>query len=216
MFLSLESRFCPGFEGEGVDGHAITSRAVKAFGGALRASEINAQPSGPPRPAQPASGRVATDTGRCIRVGSDWDEERPPRKLGAGFSLVPRAPAHASMTLDGSSPRSPPSAARHRGARPRRRARVAPAIIEHLGGRRLMGAGGCRGAFGVTLLFALALIAHGFCAARRELNLRPPPMAGPAAPRYGLKEIHRFTASSTKAPRGALGGLRAAWRVGPV
>ena len=29
---------------------------------------------------------------------------------------------------------------------------------------------------------------RGFCAARRELNLRPPPMAGPAAPRYGLGE----------------------------
>ena len=47
-----------------------------------RASEINAQPSEPPGPAQPASGRVATYTGRGIRVGRDWDEERPSRKLG--------------------------------------------------------------------------------------------------------------------------------------
>ena len=58
-----------------------------------------------------------------------------------------------------------------------------------------MGAGGCRGAFGVTLQFALALIPRGFCAARRELNLRPPPMAGPAAPRYGLGESADFTAA---------------------
>jgi len=55
-------------------------------------------------------------------------------------------------------------------------------------GRRLMGAAGCSGAFGVTLQLALALIARGFCSTRRELNLRPPPMAGPAAPRYGLGE----------------------------
>jgi hypothetical protein len=34
-----------------------------------------------------------------------------------------------------------------------------------------MGAAGCRGAFGVTLQFALALSPRGFCARRRELNL---------------------------------------------
>lgn|SRR5882724_6400541 len=34
-----------------------------------------------------------------------------------------------------------------------------------------MGAAGCRGAFGVTLQFALALSTRGFCGARRELNL---------------------------------------------
>ena len=51
-----------------------------------------------------------------------------------------------------------------------------------------MGAAGCSGAFGVTLQLALALIARGFCSTRRELNLRPPPMAGPAAPGYGLGE----------------------------
>ena len=61
--------------------------------------------------------------------------------------------------------------ARRHGARLRRRARVAPACIEHLGGRRLMGAVGCRGAFGVTLQFALALRTRGFCATVRELNL---------------------------------------------
>jgi len=38
-------------------------------------------------------------------------------------------------------------------------------------GRRLMGAAGCRGAFGVTLQFVLALSARGFCTTRRELNL---------------------------------------------
>jgi len=34
-----------------------------------------------------------------------------------------------------------------------------------------MGAAGCRGAFGVTLQFALALRTRGFCSKRRELNL---------------------------------------------
>src|SRR6188768_3372455 len=66
-----------------------------------------------------------------------------------------------------------PSACRPVAAEPAfgRRARVAPACIEHLGGRCLMGAVGCRGAFGVTLQFALALRTRGFCATVRELNL---------------------------------------------
>ena len=45
-----------------------------------------------------------------------------------------------------------------------------------------MGALGSVGPAGVTLLFAIARRARGSCATVRELNLRPPPNAGPAAP----------------------------------
>jgi len=52
-----------------------------------------------------------------------------------------------------------------------------------------MGAAGCRGAFGVTLQFALALIARGSCATERELNLRSPPRVGPAAPGHAFGDL---------------------------
>jgi len=55
--------------------------------------------------------------------------------------------------LGGLSPRSPPSAVSEGRSR----------ALWRLGGRRLMGSAGCRGAFGVTLQFALALIERGFC-----------------------------------------------------
>ena len=54
--------------------------------------------------------------------------------------------ARRGATLGGLSPRGLLSEARRRGARPRRRARVAPAPIGHLGKRRLLGAVGERGA----------------------------------------------------------------------
>ncbi len=64
-------------------------------------------------------------------------------------------------------------------------------------GRRLMGAAGCRGAFGVTLQFALALSTRGFCNARRELNLahrrrQAPRLLGPVQ----ICRRHRIVASS--------------------
>ena len=71
-----------------------------------------------------------------------------------------------------------------------------------------MGAAGCRGAFGVTLQFALALSTRGFCAARRELNLarrrrRAPWLLGTGS------EI-----SQTHPEAGALAGSLSALRAG--
>jgi len=53
-----------------------------------------------------------------------------------------------------------------------------------------MGAVGSVGPAGVTLQFAIARRALGSCATVRELNLRPPPNAGPAAPRCGSEISH--------------------------
>ena len=57
-----------------------------------------------------------------------------------------------------------------------------------------MGAVGSVGPAGVTLQFAIARRALGSCATVRELNLRPPPNAGPAAPCIGFRDfalVHR-------------------------
>ena len=61
---------------------------------------------------------------------ASWLGERSP---AVGLSRAFGVTLQLALALVGSSPRSPPSSARHRGARPRRRARVAPAHIEHLG-----------------------------------------------------------------------------------
>ena len=129
---------------------------------------------------------------------------RAPRLLVAVSEISQtRTTAHAQMILGGLSPRSPRSAV----SEGRSRAHWAA------GGRRLMGAAGGRGAFGVTLQFALARSARGFCATRRELNLarrrtRAPRLLG-AVSEIPRRLVHRSDALRFARVLVLLSGLRA-------
>jgi len=92
-----------------------------------------------------------------------------------------------------------------RGARLRRRARVAPACSVGLGGGRLIGAVGSVGPAGVTLQFAIARVARG-----SRAQPRPPPKAGPAAPWCGFGDRRVAHGAAFFARQGSLSARRTA------